>query len=110
VPIGATVEYQTRPRHTILALSLRTALREDGKKPAKIASRFTHGFVPSVPLRIQSDLGCIPPRFAWLFLQISPAVSSKPHHKFMICTAWPLAPFTRLSSAEVMMKLFVRGS
>ena len=38
----------------------------------------------------------------------NPAVSSKPHQRFMICTAWPLAPFTRLSSADVRMKFPVR--
>ena len=39
-----------------------------------------------------------------------PAVSSKPHQRFMICTAWPLAPFTMLSSALITMSRPVRAS
>ena len=40
----------------------------------------------------------------------SPSVSLNPDHRFMVCTAWPLAPFQRLSSAEVITKFPVRGS
>src|SRR5215475_3233195 len=40
---------------------------------------FHHGFVPS---------------------NINPLFSSKPNIKFIFCTAWPAAPFTRLSNAE----------
>lgn len=31
---------------------------------------------------------------------INPAVSSKPHIRFMFCTACPAAPFTRLSITD----------
>jgi hypothetical protein len=41
--------------------------------------------------------------------QVSPAVSGNPSQRFMIWTAWPLAPLTRLSSAEVSTKLPVLG-
>jgi hypothetical protein len=37
--------------------------------------------------------------------QRSPAVSSNPYQRFIVWTAWPAVPLTRLSSAEVMMKL-----
>ena len=42
--------------------------------------------------------------------QTNPAVSGKPHKMFMLCTAWPLAPLTRLSSALITMSRPVRGS
>src|SRR5439155_20213503 len=40
----------------------------------------------------------------------SPAVSGKPHRRLKHCTAWPLAPLTRLSSALRTMRRPVRGS
>ena len=65
--------------------------------------------------RATSDPSCNPPPTgrcapALKTPQTSPAVSGKPNQRFMICTAWPLAPLTRLSMAEVITKLPVRGS
>ena len=40
----------------------------------------------------------------------NPAVSGKPQMIFMLCTAWPLAPLTRLSSALITISRPVRGS
>ncbi len=42
-------------------------------------------------------------------LQSSPNVSSSPNMMFMFCTAWPLAPFSRLSSLAVMIHSPGRG-
>ncbi len=42
--------------------------------------------------------------------QINPAVSGQPLNKLRLCTAWPLAPLTRLSSALITMSRPVRGS
>lgn len=41
---------------------------------------------------------------------VSPAVSSNPNMMFMFCTAWPAAPFTRLSVALMITMVPVRGS
>src|SRR3989338_8828692 len=35
-----------------------------------------------------------------------PSVSSKPHIRFMFCTAWPEAPLSRLSIAEIIIIVF----
>src|SRR5215210_3815428 len=40
----------------------------------------------------------------------SPVVSGQPHITFKLCTAWPAAPLTRLSSALSRMIRLVRGS
>src|SRR3569833_1152911 len=40
----------------------------------------------------------------------NPVVSANPQRIFMLCTACPLAPFTRLSSALITMSRPVRGS
>src|SRR5690242_4458580 len=39
-----------------------------------------------------------------------PTVSSNPNIKFIFCTAWPAAPFTRLSSAENTTICFPRAA
>src|SRR2546425_1203749 len=41
---------------------------------------------------------------------INPAVSGKPQRMFMLCTAWPEAPLTMLSSALITSSRPVRGS
>src|SRR5262249_52966506 len=45
-----------------------------------------------------------------LFHHSNPVVSGNPQRMFMLCTAWPLAPFTMLSSALITTKRPVRGS
>ena len=41
---------------------------------------------------------------------VSPAVSSRPKLRFMFWIAWPAAPLTMLSMAEMAMKVPVRLS
>src|SRR5271170_3678249 len=42
--------------------------------------------------------------------QAKPSVSAKPQRMFMLCTAWPLAPLTMLSSALITISRPVRVS
>ena len=51
-----------------------------------------------------------PSLYGTMGICLSPSASSNPNRRFIFCTAWPAAPFTRLSIAPIMMIRFVLGS
>src|SRR5690348_12983756 len=85
----------TRARDSVAAVEIEILVAVARVNPDTLATLRGDGH-----LFVRGELILIFVRHGLVTTSFRPVVSSRPNIKFIFCTAWPAAPFTRLSIAE----------